>query len=244
MGGSVGGKGQGKQVLNPQQVQAVNSGQTVQLGKGAGAPQPGTQMPSQGGKGMGAAVPGSKGQGQPVQGGKGQGQVLTQQQLDAVNRGETVNVGGKGQGQTLQPGARIMNGVVTPYTIGPNGQPVGGPAYAGGGKGAGLPIQAEPGVLNPDQYTNYNQMPQVQSASQQEQALMAQRAAQMPSQGGKGAGAAVRGVTNAVQNLPAQGGKGIASLAKPSSTLAKAAPITKAQAAKKTIDARNAMRRR
>jgi hypothetical protein len=66
---------------------------------GMGAPKQGSTLPPQGGKG---------GVQQPVRpqvpapGGKGQGQVLTPQQVQAVNSGQTVNVGGKGAGQPVQ----------------------------------------------------------------------------------------------------------------------------------------------
>jgi hypothetical protein len=109
--------------------------------------------------------------------------------------------GGKAQPtNTLQPGAQIFNGTVTPNTIGPNGLPVGGTMPAGyngpipsqGGKFPGNPQQPTtsniPGYAQP--YVNALN-PQVQQPAMVDPAMVAQIQAaykqpgQVPAQGGK-----------------------------------------------------------
>ena len=80
------------------------------------APKPGSTLPPQGGKG-GVQQP------VPPQGGKGGARPTTN--------------------SPLQPGATIFNGVVTPNTIGPNGQPVGGTMPGGKAPGAVQPGQPQ-----------------------------------------------------------------------------------------------------
>jgi hypothetical protein len=140
-----------------------------------GAPKPGSTLPTQGGKGGG--IPTQPGQGQLA----------------------PIGMGGV-QPQTLQPGAQIFNGTVTPNTIGPNGLPVGGTMPAGyngpippqGGKFPGNPQQPTtsniPGYAQP--YVNALN-PQVQQPAMVDPAMVAQVQAaygqpgQVPAQGGK-----------------------------------------------------------
>ena len=105
----------GSQPQMPPQGEGLGMGGVA--GKGNAPVQP--TVPPQGGKTPltpdQIAALGSQSQ-MPPQGGKGGVQPQMPPQ------------GGKGgvQPQTLQPGAQIFNGTVTPNTIGPNGLPVGG----------------------------------------------------------------------------------------------------------------------
>lgn len=99
--------------------------------------------------------------------------------------------GGKGGARPttnspLQPGATIFNGVVTPNTIGPNGQPVGGTMPGGKAPGAVQPTQpqvpAQGGKGGTSNVPGYAQ-PYVNALTPQVQQLAP---GQVPPQGGKG----------------------------------------------------------
>jgi hypothetical protein len=133
---------------------------------GMGAPKPGQTIQ---GKGTGTVQPTV-----PPQGSKGQGQVLTPQQVQAVNSGQTVNVGGKGAGQPVQPGQPQ-----SPYT----------PIGAQGGKG-NMPLP--PGVQMPIGYPpvqqpiNSGMSPDMAAKyAEMERMRVGQVPGQVPAQGGK-----------------------------------------------------------
>ena len=91
-------------------------------------------------------------------GGKGAGMPTQTNQPPTQNQAQAqAGMGGKGAGP--QVGSSLMGGMVTPYTIGPNGQPVGGPAYQGGMGGKGGPQQGGFGQQLADGRFA-NQMPQ------------------------------------------------------------------------------------